>query len=372
MEDYEKWHETRSKVQQDLMRPKSAQYYIRDFQEVSQDFVNYVRAVRSPSDQCITNFLPEIYRFTFEAVALVALDTRLGCMKADLDPELKKFFETMQLFLGSFPKVMTSIPTWKIMPPRWNKMFRETEDYLQILLDYGQARVQESIERMKNRTEDDGQHEMSVLEKMIVRNGTESTIPIVMALDMLFAGIDTTGNTLAYLLYNLAQNPDKQAKLRQECIHMGETLTPQTIEKMKYYKACSKESLRLTPTVANMARFNAEDTVIQGYRIPKDTFIIWSEHLFAQDESHFPNWEKYEPERWLGRNHGICPYSSMQFGRGPRMCIGKRFAEIEMQILIHKLMRNFEVKWTAKEPMTLSQVLFNNPDQPMEFQFKDL
>jgi cytochrome P450 len=54
------------------------------------------------------------------------------------------------------------------------------------------------------------------------------------------------------------------------------------------------------------------------------------------------------------------------------MCIGKRFAELEMLIVVHKLMTNFEIKWANKEPLTISQVLLNVPDQSLKFQFKDL
>ena len=52
---------------------------------------------------------------------------------------------------------------------------------------------------------------------MILRNGPESTYPLVTAMDLLFAGIDTTGNTMGFLMYNLAANPVKQEKLRKHC-----------------------------------------------------------------------------------------------------------------------------------------------------------
>ena len=34
---------------------------------------------------------------------------------------------------------------------------------------------------------------MSVLQKLILRNGPDSTYPLVTAIDLIFAGIDTTG-----------------------------------------------------------------------------------------------------------------------------------------------------------------------------------
>ena len=62
MEDGKKWHDIRSKVQQDLMRPKSAHFYIEDLKKISQDFIEYIKLIRSEHDKTIDNFLPEIYR----------------------------------------------------------------------------------------------------------------------------------------------------------------------------------------------------------------------------------------------------------------------------------------------------------------------
>ena len=53
---------------------------------------------------------------------------------------------------------------------------------------------------------------------MIDRCGTDSGIPVVMANDAMFAGIDTTGNTASILLYHLATNLEKQETLYQEIV----------------------------------------------------------------------------------------------------------------------------------------------------------
>jgi hypothetical protein len=58
----------------------------------------------------------------------------------------------------------------------------------------------------------------SMLGKLIDRCGTDSLIPLAMAQDALFAGMDTTGNAAAFLLYLVASNPDKQELLHKEII----------------------------------------------------------------------------------------------------------------------------------------------------------
>lgn len=61
----------------------------------------------------------------------------------------------------------------------------------------------------------------------------------------------------------------------------------------------------------------------------------------ATDEKNYPQATKFLPERWLRenannaelRNSETSPFVYTPFGFGPRMCIGKRFAELEIQIL---------------------------------------
>lgn len=62
-------------------------------------------------------------------------------------------------------------------------------------------------------------------------------------IDVLFAGVDTTSNTMQWVLYTLAKNPDKQEILRQEVLSVLEDksqASPGTIAQMPYLKACEK------------------------------------------------------------------------------------------------------------------------------------
>ena len=110
--------------------------------------------------------------------------------------------------------------------------------------------------------------------------------------------------------------------------------------------------------------------VLRGYLIPKDTMLCVSSLIFKEN---FEDYEKFQPERWMdGKKKEICPYAVRPFGHGPRMCIGKRFAELELLIVVHKLVTNFQVNWVNEEPLTLSQAVVTMPDQKMNFQFMDI
>ena len=115
----------------------------------------------------------------------------------------------------------------------------------------------------------------SVLAKLIEKHGKDSKIPVVMAMDALGAGIDTTGNSAALLLYHLATNQDKQELLNQEIISvLGKdgSLSSSSLAKMRYLKACQQESARLLPITSGIIRKTQEGFL--------DLLTLWSAPRF--------------------------------------------------------------------------------------------
>ena len=184
---------------------------------------------------------------------------------------------------------------------------------------------------------------MSVLEKLITKCGKDSQIPVVMAMDAMMAGIDTTGNTSTFLLYHLASNPDKQEILFQEINEkLGDRrLTPKLLGELKYLRATQQENQRMFPVAGGLGRLTQQDIVCSGFKIPKGTRVIFA---FPEvHRNHFEDAEKFMPERFLRgcpSQHSAHPYAYIPFGHGPRMCIGRRFAELEMQILMIETLRS--------------------------------
>lgn len=62
------------------------------------------------------------------------------------------------------------------------------------------------------------------------------------------------------------------------------------------------------------------------------------------EESYFPKSKTFIPERWI-KNNQNCEYALakgtnsfvyLPFGFGPRSCIGRRFAEMEVFVLLSR------------------------------------
>ena len=322
----EKWHDVRSKVQQDMMRPQSALYYTEKLQEVASDFVQYVEMNRRADLTNHGDFLNDLQDLGLEHVAAIALDTRLGCFGSTSafgsNPEAEMAVKASRGLASEFLNIFFSLPSWKIHP-KLSSPFRRMDKYFNDFTDFSKAKVEEASSRIMKESIAKGKKakkDMSVLEKFIAKNGADSPIPSLMASDMLFAGIETTGNTLGFLLYNLAMNQEKQNKLRVEIMQFRDTLTSKDVDKLKYMSACIKESMRMHPTVNGGSRIIDKDIEVGGYSIPAGSWFYWSYHLFAQDERYFPDGEVYRPERWLDpvEKKSIHPFAVTPFSYGPR------------------------------------------------------
>lgn len=70
------------------------------------------------------------------------------------------------------------------------------------------------------------------------------------------------------------------------------------------------------------------------------TQLVFPTLVLGRMPEHVSNPEKFEPERWMKQtdeNNILHPFASLPYGHGPRMCLGRRFADLEMQILISKV-----------------------------------
>lgn len=96
-------------------------------------------------------------------------------------------------------------------------------------------------------------------------------------------------------------------------------------------------------------RVNNQDDVINGVKIPKGTTTFIAITAINFDETLWgPDVDTFNPDRWDKLPETVTNYSYMTFLQGPRSCIGRRFAETEMKVLLANLIQNFKFDEVVK------------------------
>lgn len=76
--------------------------------------------------------------------------------------------------------------------------------------------------------------------------------------------------------------------------------------------------------------------------------------LACLENKNFIDATSYKPERWLDDLTKKSPFLVAPFGCGKRMCPGKRFIELELQIVLAKVSKNV----CNKIKITTNKLLF--------------
>ncbi|EPT01796.1 hypothetical protein FOMPIDRAFT_1048392 [Fomitopsis schrenkii] len=187
------------------------------------------------------------------------------------------------------------------------------------------------------------------------------------------AGLDTTSNALSRILTVLAQHPGHQQKLRQELLdsRAADGLVYDDLGRLPILDATIRETLRLYPPATILFRTANKDTVLplsepvhttdgkimDAIPVAKGSQCLvgfigsnMSKTMWGEDAL------EWKPERWLStlptavtesRIPGV--YSNlMTFSGGKRACIGFKFSEMEMKVVLSILVSNFTFEFSDK------------------------
>ncbi|KAF8348539.1 cytochrome P450 monooxygenase [Amanita rubescens] len=165
----------------------------------------------------------------------------------------------------------------------------------------------------------------------------------------LIAGSDSSANSITAIIYHIASNPRVQAKLQKELDdHLGaedDVVAPaDQVKLLPYLDACVNEALRVhttsgigLPRVAPKGGLTvsgqhfAEGTILSvpSYTIHRDV-NVWGEDL-----------DVFRPERWFERDQSAMQKTLNTFSVGPRACVGRNLAMMEMRIVTASLFRRY-------------------------------
>ncbi|CAG8748418.1 2691_t:CDS:1, partial [Gigaspora rosea] len=161
-------------------------------------------------------------------------------------------------------------------------------------------------------------------------------------------GLDTTSNSLSFIIFYLARHRDVYFKIRQEILDVYGTLnnpvlTLESYGKLKYIEAVIHESIRILPTVSSLPRAATEDVEFDGFTIKADTTVQTDFFALNNNPKYFKDPETFNPDRFLTDKDSITKYAYIPFGNGVRVCPGRSWAMAQMKTFLIRLVCTFDI-----------------------------
>jgi cytochrome P450 len=189
---------------------------------------------------------------------------------------------------------------------------------------------------------------------------------------LLVAGHETTATAISWAFYWIHKLPEVRQKLLVELDSLGENPDSNTIFKLPYLTAVCNETLRIHPVgMLTFPRKVKTPISVCGYQLEPGTIIMGSIYLTHQREDIYPQSEKFNPERFLERQ--FSPYEFLPFGGGARRCIGLAFAQMEMKLILAKVMKTWSMQLiNTQEIKPQRRGLVTGPNAPINLVIENI
>lgn len=176
-------------------------------------------------------------------------------------------------------------------------------------------------------------------------------------------GYETSAVTLLFFAYHLAVNQPVQDRVRREVIGVLEKhdglVSYDSIAEMTYMDQALSESMRLIPAFGVLVKRCNERCKLVGEDgiecvVEPGTDVVLPSEFLQVDPKYWDKPEVYDPERFIDDSKNDRPKTVfLPFGEGPRICVGKRFATMQMKAAMATLLRRFSIELSPKTKLPL-------------------
>ncbi|KAI3895072.1 hypothetical protein MKW92_017244 [Papaver armeniacum] len=203
-------------------------------------------------------------------------------------------------------------------------------------------------------------------------------------INFLLAGRDTTASTLSWFIYMITVNPNIAEKIYTELITFEEnqarevvaynpkeepkSLTKRVTEfaslldydslgKLSYLHATITETLRLYPAVPLDPKGVLEDDILPDgiIKVKSGELVAYVPYAMGRMVYNWgPDATSFKPARWLnneGLFQSVSPFKFVAFQAGPRTCLGKDSAYLQMKMTLAILCRFFNFHLIPDHPV---------------------
>lgn len=162
---------------------------------------------------------------------------------------------------------------------------------------------------------------------------------------LVWVGHETTTGHLCWALIDLLRHPDALNRVTEDEAFLGRAL---------------QESARLHPVTAVLARRATVDIPHETFVIPRGALVMLHPGVSHRDAAVFSDPDEYRPDRFLTE-----PASALQaFGGGIHRCLGERFAQLEMKVVLTRLVQRLDMRLLDPDPVAVKGHRSHWPRRP--------
>lgn len=276
------------------------------------------------------NLLVEMRKIT----QLILMDTLFD---VDYTPEMARLWDAVMVLMRYISPGLWLI--WEDIPrPGYQRARAQVDGYWFDLIARRRADIASAPD--KPRTDMLSALILSDLDDALIRD---------QLMTMLIAGHDTATAGLSWAFHLLGQHPDVMARVQSEIdtVLNGAPPDGENVIRLTYLGQIIDETLRLYPPVHLGGRTAAADLVFEEYTLPAGTRILYSIYLTQRHREYWDNPHAFDPERFApGTKHE--PYTYLPFGGGARTCIGLPYAQVEMRVVLARVLQQFALCSTGR------------------------
>ncbi|KAF3436193.1 hypothetical protein FNV43_RR23285 [Rhamnella rubrinervis] len=209
-------------------------------------------------------------------------------------------------------------------------------------------------EKKKELSEKRSLESVDLLSRFLSSGHSDEQFVTDIVISFILAGRDTTSAALTWFFWLVAKNPRVEKEILKEINETSETSSAYNeVKDMVYTHAALCESMRLYPPVpADTKEATSDDVLPEGTVVKKGEKVTYHPYAMGRLEALWgKDWEEYRPERWLEmedetnkwRFVGRDTYMYPVFQAGPRICLGKEMAFLQMKRVVAGVLRRFRV-----------------------------
>lgn len=360
------WQTLRSALTPELTGASTVLGFFPALNVVTDCFIEMIRQRRTADT--VIGFEELAFKMGLESTCTLILGRHLGFLKPESSSNLTtRLAEAVRIHFTASRDAFYGLPLWKLLPTAAYKQLIESEDAIYNIIS---ELMEDTIWEKRDDAKD--QSVEAVFQSILRQKNLDIRDKKAAIVDFIAAGIHTLGNTLVFLFHLIGRNPVVQAKLHEEAHGLapaGCDLTVEDLRAAKYLHACINEAFRILPTTPCIARILDEPIDLDGYRLDVGTVVLLHTWIAGLSEENFKDASTYRPERWLRPPTPHSPMLVAPFGAGRRICPGKRFVELALQLILAKVIREFEI--VEEKELGLQFEFILAPQSPVSLGFRD-